>query len=46
MMVWRYIIQSNGATIVTQNTDYAEKRSKLGNVVFCKRENNINKFKN
>ena len=44
MMVWKYIIKSDAGIIVTRNTDYAEKRSKLGNIVFCKRENNIYRF--
>ena len=31
MMVWKYTIQSDAGVIVTRNSDYAEKRSKLGN---------------
>jgi len=44
MMVWKYIIRSDAGVIVTQNPYYAEQRSKLGNIVFCKRENNIYKY--
>ena len=44
MMMWKYKIISDAGIIVTRNTDYAEKRSKLGNIVFCKRENNIYRF--
>ena len=44
MMVWKYKIQTDAGVIITQNTDYAEKRRKLGNIIFCKRENNIYKF--
>jgi len=44
-MVWKYTIQTDAGTIITtRNTEYAEKRSKLGNIVFCKREKNIYKF--
>ena len=44
MMVWKYTIQSNAGVIITQNADYAEEKSRLGNIVFCKRENNVYKF--
>lgn len=44
MMVWKYTIQSDAGVIITQNADYAEKKSKLGNIIFCKRENNVYKF--
>ncbi len=44
MMVWKYTIQTNAGTIITQNPDFAEMKSKLGNIVFCKRETNIYKF--
>lgn len=44
MMVWKYRIQTNVGVIITKNTEFAEKKSKLGNIVFCKRENNIYKF--
>lgn len=44
MIVWRYTILSDAGTIITRNHEYAEKKSKLGCLVFCKRENNIYKF--
>jgi len=44
MITWLYIIKNGAGTILTQNYDYAEKKSKLGYFVFCKRENNIYKF--
>jgi len=44
MIVWKYRIQTDIGYIITKNTDYAEKRSKLGNIVFCKRENNVYKY--
>jgi len=44
MMVWRYIIKSEVGNIITQDPEYAEKRSRLGNIVFCKRESNAYRF--
>jgi hypothetical protein len=44
MMMWKYTILSDNGTIITRNPEYAEKRSKLGNIVFCKRETNIYKY--
>jgi len=44
MITWRYKIQGTDKTIITRNTEYAEKKSKLGYIVFCKRESNIYKF--
>jgi len=44
MMVWKYKILSEAGMIITQNLEYAEQKSKLGNIVFCKRENNVYKF--
>lgn len=44
MIVWKYTILSNAGTITTRNPEYAEKKSKLGYLVFCKRESNIFKF--
>jgi len=44
MVIWKYIIKTNNGQIITNNADYAEMKSKLGNVVFCKRESNIYKF--
>jgi len=44
MIVWKYTIQSDNGIIITQNPEYAEKRSRLGNIVFCKRENNFYRF--
>ena len=44
MIVWKYTIQSDVGPIITKNTEYAEKKSKLGCIIFCKRENNHYKF--
>jgi hypothetical protein len=44
MIVWRYTILSDAGTILTNNPEYAERKSRLGYRVFCKRENNIFKF--
>ena len=44
MIVWTYTIQGDAGTIVTRNTEYAEKKSRLGYLVFCKRENNVYKY--
>jgi len=40
MIIWTYTIKSDNGTIITQNPEYAEKRSRLGNIVFCKRISN------
>lgn len=45
MNVWTYKIKSNSGIIITQNSDFAEKKSRLGNIVFCKRESNKYRFK-
>jgi hypothetical protein len=44
MIVWKYTILSNAGSILTSNTEYAEKKSKSGYRVYCKRENNKFKF--
>jgi hypothetical protein len=44
MIVWKYTILSNAGTILTSNSEYAEKKSKLGYRVYCKGENNIFKY--
>jgi len=44
MFVWKYTILSDAGTITTRNTEYAEKKSRLGYPVFCERENNVYKF--
>ena len=44
MMTWRYKIRGANSTIITSNSEYAEQKSKLGYIVFCKRESNIYKF--
>ena len=44
MIVWTYTIYGNNSIIFTKNTNYAEKKSKLGNIVFCKREKNSYRF--
>ena len=41
MTIWKYIIKGKAGTIVTKDYNYAEMKSKLGYIVFCKRENNI-----
>ena len=38
MMAWRYKIQGGNNTIITSSSEYAEKKSRLGYIVFCKRE--------
>jgi len=44
MIVWKYKIQTDSGYIFTQNTSFAEQKSRLGNIVFCKREKNVYKF--
>ena len=44
MIVWIYTILSNAGCILTSNHEYAEKKSKLGYRVYCKRESNMYKF--
>ncbi len=44
MIVWTYKIRSNAGTIITKDPEYAERKSKLGNIVFCKRETNFFKY--
>ena len=44
MIVWRYKIVTDIGIIITKNPEYAEKRSKLGNIVYCKREKNFYNF--
>ncbi len=44
MNVWRYTIISDAGPIITRNYEYAERKSRLGYLVFCKREKNIYKF--
>ncbi len=44
MMAWRYKIQGSNNTIITSSSEYAEKKSKLGYIVFCKRESNVYRF--
>lgn len=44
MIIWKYTILSDAGTITTRNPEYAEKKSKLGYPVFCKRESNIYKL--
>ena len=43
MIMWKYTILSDAGIITTRNPDYAEKKSKLGYLVFCKRVSNIYK---
>jgi len=44
MTIWRYTIEGKSGMIVTRNYKYAEEKSRLGYLVFCKRETNIYKF--
>ena len=44
MMVWKYRIVGNSGILTTRNTDIAENKSKLGYIVYCKRESNIYKY--
>ena len=44
LITWKYKIQGDACTIITRNPEYAEQKSKLGYIVFCKRETNIYKF--
>ena len=44
MMTWRYKIRGVNSTIITSNSEYAEQKSRLGYVVFWKRESNIYRF--
>jgi hypothetical protein len=44
MFVWIFTIQSSNGKIITKNPVYAEKRSKLGDIIFCKRETNFFKY--
>jgi len=44
MFVWKYRIISDAGVITTQNQEFAEKKSRMGNIVFCKRESNIYNF--
>ena len=44
MMVWKYTIKGNAGIITTKNTELAEKKSKLGYIIYCKRISNIYKF--
>ena len=44
MIVWKYKIQTNAGTIITRNPEIAERKSRSGYLVFCKRENNIYKY--
>jgi len=44
MMVWKYKIIGSAGTIITRNTEIAERKSKSGYLVYCKRESNIYKY--
>ena len=41
MIVWKYIIKSPVSTINTKNSHYAEEKSRLGYIVYCRREKNM-----
>jgi len=45
MIVWTYKIKGDSGDIITKNFKYAEEKSKLGCLVFCKGENNIFKYR-
>ena len=44
MIVWKYTILTDTGTIITKNPDIAERKSRSGYLVFCKRENNVYKY--
>ncbi len=44
MLTWTYTILTDSGKIMTKNSEYAEKKSRLGNIVFCKRQSNYFKF--
>jgi len=44
MTIWKYIIKGDSGIIITKDHRYAEKKSKLGYIVFCKRDRNIYRF--
>jgi hypothetical protein len=44
MIVWKYTIYGDAGTIITRDPDFAEMKSRLGNIVFCKRETNVYSF--
>jgi len=44
MMIWCYKILTNNGIILTKDSEYAEKKSKLGNLVFCRRQSNHYKY--
>ena len=46
MIVWKYRIYGDAGTIITRDPDFAEMKSRLGNIVFCKRESNIFSYNN
>ena len=41
MMTWIYTIKAGASTIITGDPFYAERKSKTGYIVFCKRKNNV-----
>jgi hypothetical protein len=44
MIVWKYKIVGKSAIAYTKNCEYAEKKSRLGDIVYCKREKNMYRF--
>jgi hypothetical protein len=44
MITWIYIIKNFEGKIITKNCDFAERKSKLGYFVFCKRAKNLYKY--
>jgi hypothetical protein len=41
---WKYTILTNYGKIITCNFEYAERKSKSGYPIFCKKESNIYKY--
>ena len=46
MIVWKYKILTNAGPIITENVEFAEKKSKNGYRIFCRGENNVYKYSN
>lgn len=44
MNIWKYVIKSGSGLIITKNFEIAEEKSKLGYIVFCKRDKNIYRY--
>ncbi|MFO8078439.1 MAG: hypothetical protein R6U21_07355 [Thermoplasmatota archaeon] len=44
MITWTYRIQAMNGCILTKNAAYAERKSRHGYRVFCKRDSSINRY--